>query len=134
MDALKRYCLLPVIICLIFTFHAAAWSEAACMSCVSHTGSGYTELACEGDSKFDVIRKCGQFDYTEENEEITSGGVDTTRRHRESQSFFGAVTERVETAYYNCGQGRLIKVLVFRNGRLVSITDGDIGSGEQKCW
>ncbi len=123
-----------VMMSVIFFISSAVYTQAACMSCVSHTGSSYTELACEGDSKFDVIRKCGQFDYVEENEEITSGGVDTARRHRESQSFFGAVTERVETAYYNCGQGRLIKVLVFRSGRLVSITDGDRGSGEQKCW
>jgi hypothetical protein len=118
----------------IFSFLTAVASEAACMSCLSHTGNSYTEVACEGDSKFDVIRKCGQFDYLEENEEITSGGVDTMKKRGESQSSFGAVTEKVETAYYNCGQGRFIKILVFRNGRLVSITDGDRGSGEQKCW
>jgi hypothetical protein len=121
-------------LCVIFSVSTAVASEAACMSCLSHTGNSYTEVACEGDSKFDVIRKCGQFDYVEENEEITSGGVDTLKRRGETQSSFGAVTEKVETAYYNCGQGRFIKVLVFRNGRLVSITDGDRGSGEQKCW
>jgi hypothetical protein len=120
-------------LCLIFSVLPAA-AQAACMSCLSQTGSSYTDLACEGDSKFDVIRKCGQFDYIEENEEITSGGVDTMKKHGDTQSSFGAVTERVETAYYNCGQGRFIKVLVFRNGRLVSITDGDRGSGERKCW
>ena len=133
MASLRGNCLL-LIICLVFFVSAAALSEAACLSCVSHTGSSYTEVACEGDSKYDVIRKCGQFDYIEENEEITSGGVATAKRHGQSQSSFGAVTERVETAYYNCGQGRLIKVLVFRNGTLVSITNGDRGSGEQKCW
>jgi hypothetical protein len=123
-----------LIVCLFFSLPAAAASEAACMSCLSHTGNSYTELACEGDSKFDVIRKCGQFDYIEENEAITSGGVAETKKHGERQSSFGAVTERVDTAYYDCGQGRLIKVLVFRNGILVSIANGDRGSGEQKCW
>jgi hypothetical protein len=133
MGLLKGNCRV-LMLCLIFSVSAAAASEAACMSCLSHTGSSYTELACEGDSKFDVIRKCGQFDYIEENEEIISGGTDTRRKHGDTRSFFGAVTERVETAYYNCGQGRFIKVLVFRNGILVSVTDGDRGSGEQKCW
>jgi hypothetical protein len=133
MASLKDSCGL-LIICLLVTVSAVKAAEAACMSCISHTGSGYTELACEGDSKYDVIRKCGQFDYIEENEEITSGGADTTKRRGERQSIFGAVTERVETAYYDCGQGRFVKILVFRNGKLVSVTDGDRGSGAQKCW
>ncbi len=132
--ASMKGCLSMLTLCLIFSISAVATPEAACMSCISHTGSGYTELACEGDSKYDVIRKCGQFDYAEENEEITSGGVETKKKHGKSRSAFGAVTERVETAYYNCGQGRFIKVLVFRNGALVSIANGDRGSGEQKCW
>jgi hypothetical protein len=133
MVPLRGYCLL-LIMCLMFSASTAGLSQAACMSCLSHTGQSYTELACEGDSKFDVIRKCGQFDYIEENQETTSGAVDTSKKHGQSQSFFGAVTERIETAYYNCGQGRLIKVLVFRSGTLVSIANGDRGSGEQKCW
>jgi hypothetical protein len=132
MNPLKGWPALALTVILSVT--TAAASEAACMSCLSHTGSSYTELACEGDSKFDVIRKCGQFDYLEENEEFTTGGVDTLKRRGEAQSSFGAVTEKVETAYFNCGQGRFIKVLVFRNGKLGSITDGDRGSGEQKCW
>ncbi len=133
MISLKGDCM-PYIICFIFLLAAAASSEAACLNCLSHTGQSYNDLACEGDSKYDVIRKCGQFDYIEENQQVTSGGVDTTKRPGQSQSSFGAVTEKVETAYYNCGQGRFVKVLVFRNGRLVSISDGDRGSGEQKCW
>jgi hypothetical protein len=113
-----------------FLLASASYAEAACMSCISHTGSGYTELACEGDSRYEVIRKCGPFDYTEQNEEITSGGAVRGKKG----SSFGTVTEQVDTAYYNCGQGRFVKVLVFRNGILVSITDDDRGSGAQKCW
>jgi hypothetical protein len=133
MASVKGSCAV-LIICFFVTVSVVKAAEAACMSCISHTGSSYTEVACEGDSKYDVIRKCGQFDYTEENEEITSGGVDTASKHGQSQSTFGSITERVETAYYNCGQGRFIKILVFRNGKVVSITDGDRGSGLQKCW
>ena len=109
-------------------FSLPAGAGAVCMSCISHTGTSYTELACEGDSRFDVMRKCGKPDYVEETESVTSGELGPRRRS------FGAVTEKVERLYYNCGSGRFVKVLVFRGGRLVSIEDGDRGSGEQKCW
>jgi len=104
------------------------------MSCISKTGTSYTEVACEGDSKYDVIRKCGEPDYSEETQQVISGEFGKERKDDKTRGAFGAVTEKVETVYYNCGQGRFIKVLVFRSGRLVSIQNGDRGSGEQKCW
>jgi hypothetical protein len=110
-------------------FHTGE-SDGACMSCLSQTGTGYTELACEGDSKFDVIYKCGEPDYTEETEEITEGSVRSEKPH----SSFRAVTQRVEKLYYNCGQGRFIKILVFRGARLVAVKNGERGSGPQRCW
>jgi len=105
-------------------------AEGACMSCLSQTGTGYTELACEGDSKFEVIYKCGEPDYTEETEEITEGSV----RPEKPGSSFRAVRQRVEKLYYNCGQGRFIKILVFRGARLIAVKNGERGSGPQRCW
>jgi hypothetical protein len=109
-------------------------AEAACMSCVSRTGDSYTELACEGDSKFDVIRKCGNPDYEEESASVSSGEFGETRQKGMKQGGFSSSTERIEKVYYNCGRGRFVKVLTFRGGTLVTIAEGDRGSGEQKCW
>jgi hypothetical protein len=115
----------------VFCFGEA---EGACMSCLSQTGASYTDLACEGDSKFEVIHKCGEPDYAEETEEITEGSVRSDAEQKERRSSFRAVRQRVEKFYYNCGQGRFIKILVFRGGRLVSIKEGERGSGPQRCW
>jgi hypothetical protein len=107
---------------------------AVCMSCISRTGQSYTELACEGDSKYDVVRKCGDPDFSEETQQVTSGDFGKVRRDGNTQGFFGSTTTKVETLYYNCGQGRFIRVLIFFGGRLSSIQQGDRGSGDQKCW
>ncbi len=117
-----------------FLFAASLHAEASCMSCISKTGNSYSELACEGDSKFDVIRKCGSPDYVEESASVSSGQFGTTGGKGMKQGGFTSSTENVEKAYYNCGGGRFIKILTFRGGTLITIEDGDRGSGEQKCW
>ncbi len=104
------------------------------MSCISKTGDSYTELACEGDSKFDVIRKCGSPDYQEESGSVSSGEFGTTRQKGTKQGGFTSSTESVEKMYFNCGRGRFIKILTFRGGTLITIQEGDRGSGEQRCW
>src|SRR5512135_1350848 len=109
-------------------------AEAACMSCLSHTGNSYTELACEGDSKFDVVRKCGKPDYEEESSQVTTGQFGSTREKGTKEGGFTSSTERIEKLYFNCGQGRFIKILTFRGGTLVTIETGDRGSGDQRCW
>ncbi len=109
-------------------------AEAACMSCISRTGISYTELACEGDSKYDVIRKCGPPDYAEESQRVATGEFGKTKKEDKTQGGFNVTTEKIESLYYNCGQGRFIKILIFRGGQLISLQDGDRGSGEQKCW
>jgi hypothetical protein len=130
-----RFSALRLMSCLLFCFFAGSLSaEAACMSCISKTGSSYTELACEGDSKFDVIRKCGKPDYEEESGNVTSGVFGSTREKGTKQGGFSSSTEKIEKVYFNCGQGRFIKILTFRGGTLITIEEGDRGSGEQKCW
>jgi hypothetical protein len=120
-----------LVFCLIAgSLHA----EAACMSCISQTGSSYTELACEGDSKFDVIRKCGKPDYEEESGSVSSGAFGSTREKGMKQGGFNSSTERIEKVYFNCGRGRFINILTFRGGTLITIETGDRGSGDQKCW
>ncbi len=104
------------------------------MSCLSKTGQSYTELACEGDSKFDVIRKCGKPDYEDESATVSSGEFGSTRNKGTKQGGFTSSTERIEKFYFNCGTGRFIKILTFRGGRLVMIEEGDRGSGDQRCW
>jgi hypothetical protein len=108
--------------------------NAACMSCLSHTGDSYTEQACEGDSKFDVIRKCGKPDYEEESGQVTTGEFGSTRGQGTKEGGFATSTVKIDKFYYNCGRGRFIKILTFSGGTLVTIETGDRGSGEQKCW
>ncbi len=125
-------CVMAYILFCFLSFNISA--EAACMSCVSRTGSSYTELACEGDSKFDVIRKCGKPDYEEESSQVTTGQFGSTRQKGSKEGGFASSTERIDKFYFNCGQGRFVKILTFRGGVLVTIEEGDRGSGEQKCW
>jgi hypothetical protein len=125
-NLIKKTFPLFLVVSFVFVFSVDS-VRAACMSCTSMTGRSSSELACDGDSKFEVFTKCGEPDFTEEAEEIKSGVI--------GPGGFSAVKERVERLYYNCGQGRFIKVLIFRNGRLVEIQDDGRGYGEkQRCW
>ncbi|MDA8077397.1 MAG: DUF2845 domain-containing protein [Nitrospiraceae bacterium] len=126
--------LLIIALFLSVFFSSAAPSFAACMSCLSKTGQSYTEVACEGDSKYEVIRKCGKPDYEEESGQVTTGEFGSTREKGTKQGGFSASTEKIEKLYFNCGQGRFIRVLTFRGGILVLIEIGERGSGEQRCW
>ncbi len=126
-----------VFLCLTCIFFAVQAGDtlASCMSCLSKTGSSYTELACEGDSEYEVIHKCGPPDYREEGQTVTSGGFGSEQTGKgQKQGGFSSTTEQIRRFYYNCGQGRFIKVLIFRSGILVDVQNGDRGTGEQKCW
>lgn len=117
----------------VFVFYGYALAD--CMSCISKTGSSYTELACNGDSEYEVIHKCGPPDYTEEGETVTSGQFGSEKAGKgQKLGGFSATTSQIKRFYYNCGQGRFIKILVFRDGILVDVQDGDRGTGDQKCW
>ena len=80
-----------------------------------------------GDSKIEVISKCGQPDLKETSSVKTSG------QFRNNTRSFTATSTIVETWMYNCGAGRFIKTLTFEDGVVTSVQDGDYGSGPNKC-
>jgi hypothetical protein len=131
---MKSATIFSCLICIFFV-NGARDALASCMSCISKTESGYTELACDGDSEYEVIHKCGPPDYTEEGGTVTSGGFGSEKSGKgQKQGGFSSTTEQIRRFYYNCGQGRFIKVLIFRSGILVDVQNGDRGTGEEKCW
>jgi hypothetical protein len=96
-----------------------------------------TKLVQKGSSKMDVLTKCGQPDLTE------SSGADTFGRYQSNTEYgtggsntggtFRSETLFVEKWHYNCGESRWNKTLLFVNGILQSIHDGDKGTGPNKC-
>jgi hypothetical protein len=79
-----------------------------------------------GDSKMDVIGKCGTPDYSE----IVADESVSTGSHRYKSK---TKTKKVEKLYYNCGSGRFNRILTFVGGKLETIETGDYGSGDEKC-
>jgi len=96
----------------------ASVSRADCLRCGN-------DVVCPGESRFDVMNKCGPPDYSEE----TSRSIPRTGM-RYDDSY---VQERVENLYYNCGDGRFVRILTIRNGKIDSIANGQRGSGSVKC-
>jgi len=77
-----------------------------------------SRVVSTGDSKADVIVKCGPPDYSE----VVSFSVSET-----------SVT-KIEAFYYNCGEGRFVHVLTFKGSILVGIKPtGGYGSGPERC-
>jgi hypothetical protein len=109
------------IICVasLFLMLIAISVEAKCIRC------GLDKLACEGDSKFAAINACGEPNYSEEVGSDTHGSV---RRGDVDLS-----ERKVEKLYYDCGYGDFVKILTIRNGKIISINDGDRGSGPSRC-
>jgi hypothetical protein len=96
-----------------------------------------TKLVQKGSSKMDVLTKCGQPDLTESSGAETFGRFQSNTQYGRGNSntggTFRADTQVIEKWHYNCGENRWNKTLVFLNGILESIHDGDRGSGPDKC-
>lgn len=107
-----------VIIILVFLLVASV-AKADCIRC------GLDKLVCTGDSKFDIIVACGQPDYTEELGDKVTGAI--------GGGAFVASEKKMEKMYYNCGDGRFIKIILISNGRIIRIDDGERGRGPIKC-
>jgi hypothetical protein len=81
----------------------------------------------KGDSKIEVLAKCGQPDMKEVDSYDTTGTVSRSGN-------VSLKTSTVERFYYNCGEGRFLRVLIFVEGRLTAIKNaGSYGSGPVKC-
>jgi hypothetical protein len=107
----------------LMPLHHAVASDLRCGS----------KLISVGDSKYDVLRKCGEPAHVETWQEFRTGRdlfisvpvspeVEIFRRSPTVQEF---VT--VEEWEYDLGQSRFIRYLRFENGRLIRIRTGDYG-------
>jgi ribosomal protein L30E len=80
-----------------------------------------TRVVAVGDTKVEVLAKCGQPDLIE-TEQIRE--VFTSADKGVSQK----ITMIVETWTYNLGPRRLVKILKFAGSKLISIEDGGYGT------
>jgi hypothetical protein len=95
-----------------------------------------TELASEGDTKFEVSHKCGEPDYIESWEEDRIQRDFGLRREYDTRTgrhnwyrepFLVKEKVRIEEWTYNLGPTQFIRYLRFENGILTKISTGDKG-------
>ncbi|MCG6973121.1 MAG: DUF2845 domain-containing protein [Desulfobacterales bacterium] len=114
----------PMILTLVFGFSSQGFATG--LRCGTH-------LITVGDTKPEVIARCGAPDYTEEWEEerIMRDFRHPFNYQKEDQwgrePFLVKVPVKFERWYYNFGPTQLIHYLKFRNGKLVKITTGERG-------
>ena len=88
------------------------------------------KLVSRGDTKFEVLSKCGEPTWTEKRtvkriETFYDDASPGNQRHRNPGAI--VVPVEVEEWTYNLGPGRLIQILTFENGRLVKVENGGYG-------
>jgi hypothetical protein len=76
-------------------------------------------IVSPGDTKFEVVTKCGEPAWKESHEEQVTARLDETTRRRE--------TVTVDEWTYNFGPQSFLRILEFRNGKLVDIRTGGYG-------
>ena len=83
------------------------------------------KIISEGDSKFEVLSRCGEPDYVEQLEDQVFIG----EKHffEDQLSLSKAVSVRVYQWVYNLGRNRLMQVLTFKNEKLVKIESAGYG-------
>lgn len=91
-----------------------------------------TSLVVEGQSKFDVLQRCGEPSYTDSHVEYRQAAPNPmTQAPLDSNGLpypYPAVREvRIEEWVYNFGSTQLMASLLFENGRLIRI--GTLGYG-----
>ena len=74
-------------------------------------------IVSPGDTKAEVILKCGYPDWQEEYDETLITSVDKHTKQR--------VTTTISEWTYNLGSGSLLRVLTFKDGVLVDIETGE---------
>ncbi|MDY6820813.1 MAG: DUF2845 domain-containing protein [Deferribacterota bacterium] len=88
------------------------------------------QVVSTGDLKMEVLSKCGPPDDSEIVSYDTTGSVSKSTSKSKT---FSATTKKVEKLYYNCGNGKFIRVLTLIDGKVVSIENDGYGTGPQKC-
>jgi hypothetical protein len=95
-----------------------------------------TRLVSEGDSKYEVIQKCGEPAYVESWEEERTQKDFGLRREYDTENrrytwnrepFLVKEKVRIEEWTYNLGPTEFIRYLRFENGILTRISTGDKG-------
>jgi hypothetical protein len=121
---MKLFYFLPSI-SLFFSLSLAYAQDFRCGS----ASRGGTHIVKTGESKADVLMKCGEPMMRDEAGSDTRGRFSTSTIYRGSQSTsFGRYKEstaRVELWYYNCGEGKFNRVLEFHGGILKFIHRSD---------
>lgn len=116
MKRITTVCIL-VLFCLLFASGPAAADTFRCRNVV------FTD----GDSRVEVLLKCGEPDFEEVVRETVSGEKD------KKSGTFKKNTEYVVEWYYDCGEREFIKILTFKGGKLVTVTNSDSkGTGENR--
>jgi hypothetical protein len=98
-------------------------------------------IVSTGDSKADVLIKCGEPTFKETTRVETTGTFGGTSQGPVRSGSTGATvggsfsrtTTAVDAWTFNCGEGRLIQVLMFQGGKLYEIKSAGYGSGPNKC-
>jgi hypothetical protein len=122
-----RSILITAVIFLCFALISAAEGRS-----VSRFECG-SRFVAVGDSRFEVLSKCGQPSWRDAWEEERLERVYGTPYRDGSPDYelrvplFNKVHVRIEEWVYNRGQQRFIRVLRFENNRLINIEVGDYG-------
>jgi len=88
------------------------------------------KLVTIGDTKVDVLGKCGEPTFSEITSVVSEGRDEGRLPYGKTRD---RVTQTIEKWTYNCGPHNFIKVLVFRGGILKDIETGGYGYGESDC-
>lgn len=77
------------------------------------------QVVSVGDTKSDVIAKCGEPAWKDTRQEELKEKLDDGREHK--------ILVTIEDWTYNLGPNRFVRILTFRNGRLTDIGTGKYG-------
>lgn len=77
----------------------------------------------DGDSRADLLVKCGEPNYEDVIEEKTEGESASDQRFLLKRKY-------VVEWYYNCGENQFIKIVTIEGGKIISIRNGQKGTAE----
>lgn len=95
-------------------------------------------LVTTGDTIEEVIAKCGAPSGHRVTSHEVSGSYGGNsqyhgRGYRTYQGTYTGVAKDIETLTYNCGEGTIIHILTFKDGKLTDVKTGGRGRGPNQC-